>query len=76
MCMDVKYFYLNNQMNRDKYIMIQISMVPQEFVEEYNLAKKAHNGYIYARVTKIMYGIPQAVKISHDELVKHLYSYG
>ena len=24
MCMDIKYFYLNNQMNRGKYIMIQI----------------------------------------------------
>ena len=29
MCMDVKGFYLNNQMDRDKYIMIQISMIPQ-----------------------------------------------
>ena len=33
MCMDVKYFHLKNQMDRDKYIMIQISMIPQEFVE-------------------------------------------
>ena len=33
MCMDVNDFYLNNQMDRDKYIMIQISMIPQEFAE-------------------------------------------
>ena len=52
MCMDVKYFYLNNHMDRDKYIMIQISMIPQDFVEKYNLAEKSSNGYIYARVTK------------------------
>ena len=38
MCMEVKYFYLNNQMDRYEYIMIQISMIPQEFVDKYNLA--------------------------------------
>ena len=50
--MDVKYFYLNNQMDRDEYIMIKISMMPQSFVEIYNLTEKSHNGYIYTRVTK------------------------
>ena len=54
MCMDIKGFYLNNQMDRDKYILIQLSMIPQEFVEKYNLKEKAHNGYTYARVTKGM----------------------
>ena len=39
MCMDVKYFYLNNQMYRDKYILIHISMIPQEFVENIILQK-------------------------------------
>ena len=34
MCMDVKYFFLNNQMDRAEYIMIQISMIQQEFVEK------------------------------------------
>ena len=29
MYIDVKYFYLNNQMDRGKCIMIQISMIPQ-----------------------------------------------
>ena len=29
MCMDVKYFYLNNHMDREEYIMIHISMTPQ-----------------------------------------------
>ena len=75
MCMDVKDFYLNNQMYRDKYIMIQISMVPQEFAEIYNLTEKEHNGYIYARVTKGIYGLPQAVRIAYDYLLKHIETY-
>ena len=63
-------------MDRDEYIVIQISIVPQEFVEKYDLAEKSHNGYIYARVTNGMYGLPQAVQISYDAMLKHLDPYG
>ena len=45
-CMNVKDFYLKNQMDRGEYIMIQISMIPQEFLEEYNIAEN-HTMYIY-----------------------------
>ena len=58
MCMDVKYFYLNNHMSRTEYVMLQISMIPQEFVDKYNLTEKSHHGYIFARVTKGIYGPP------------------
>ena len=57
--MDVKYFYLNNQIYRAEYITIQISMIPNVFLEKYNFKEKSHNGYIFARVTKGMHGIPQ-----------------
>ena len=40
-----------------------------------NLAEKAQNGYIYARVTKGIYGPPQAGRIEHEYLVKHLEPY-
>ena len=76
MCMDVKYFYLNKQMERAEYITIYISMIPQEFVDKYNLTEKSHNGYIFTRVTKGMYGLPQSVRIIHNVLVKHLNPYG
>ena len=33
MRMDVKYFYLNSQMDREEYITIHILMIPQEFVK-------------------------------------------
>ena len=63
-------------MGMDENITIQISMIPQEFVEKYNLAEKSHNGCIYARVTTVMYGLPQAGRIAYDSLVKHLDPYG
>ena len=47
-------------------------MIPQEFVDKYNLKGKAQNGYIFERVTKGMYVIPQAWIIAHDALVQHL----
>ena len=76
MCMDVKDFYLNNMMDSAEYIMIQIAMVPREFLDKYNLQEKSHNGYTYARVTKGIYRLPQEEHISHDALVKHLDPYG
>ena len=56
--------------------MIQISMMPHEFVDNYNITEKSHNGYIFTRVTKGIYGLPQSGQITHDALVKHLEPYG
>ena len=53
--MDVKDFYLKNQVDRAEYIIVQISMIPQEFVDKHNLTEKAHNGYMFERVTKGIY---------------------
>ena len=55
--------------------MIQISMIPQEFVDKYNLTEKANNGCIFERVAKGMYGLQQTGRISHDALVKNLDPY-
>ena len=64
--MDVKYFYLNNLMDRAGYIMIQILRIPQEFIIAYDIKEKVHNGYISARLTKNMYVIPQAGKLASE----------
>ena len=72
MCMDVNDVYLNNHMDSVEYIMVQKSMIPQELVNKYNLKETSNNGYIFARVTNWMYGLPQAGRIAHDALVQHL----
>ena len=51
-------------------------MIPQDFVEKYNLKGKSHIGSILALVTNGMYGFPQSGRISHDALVKDLEPYG
>ena len=73
--MDVKYFYLNNRIDLEEYIMIHTSIIPEKFMTSYNLKGKVHNGYILARVTNGMYGLPQAVSMAHDALFQHLVLY-
>ena len=74
--MDIKWFYVNKNMYKSEYIMMQIYMVPQKFVEKYNFKEKAHNKYILARITEVIYGLPQEVRIAHYSLVNHLEPYG
>ena len=74
--MNLKDFYLKKIVNRAEYIMIQIAMIPQEFVEKYNLQEKEHHGNIYAKVIKVIYGLPQSGRISNDALVKRPDPYG
>ena len=58
--MDAKYFYLNKHMDRAEYIMIHTSMIPEEFMNAYNLKDKVNNGYIFERFTKGVYCLLQA----------------
>ena len=74
--MDVKDFYLYNCMDQAEYIRIHISMIPKEFVIVYNLQEKVQNGYIFARVTNGMYGLPQEGQITNYTLLQHLAPYG
>ena len=76
MSMDIKYFYLNDFMDRSENIIMHISMIPQEFIDKYNLKYKVHNEYIFVQVTKGVYVLPQSGRIVHDSLVKHLAPFG
>ena len=74
--MDIKYFYLNDFMDRSEYKVSQVSMIPQELIIAYNLKYNIHNGYIIAQRTKKMYGIVHAGKMTQDALVQNLTPYG
>ena len=41
----------------------------------YNFKNKVHNWYIIERATKGIYGLPQAGRITHDNLIHHLSPY-
>jgi hypothetical protein len=72
MGMDIKDFYLNTILPNPEYVRIPISIIPEEFIEAYNLWEFVHEGYVYVEVTGGMYGLPQAGRIANDELIPRL----
>jgi hypothetical protein len=76
MCVDLKDFYLNNDMKIYKYIRIPVEMIPEEFNITYNLTPLICNGFLYAEVCKGTYGLPQAGKIAQNCLTKVLDPWG
>jgi hypothetical protein len=76
MTMDIKDFYLNTPMNRYKYMMIPVSLIPKTIFDQYKLGPLAQNGHVYVEIRKGMYGLPQAGKIANDALVPYLALHG
>ena len=77
MCMiDVKNFYLNTPMPHPEYMSIPIDLIPPEIIAEYKLEDIVHNGRVYVRINKGMYGLPQAGRLANDLLAKRLGKHG
>eukprot|EP00957_Ditylum_brightwellii_P046485 3527710-Ditylum_brightwellii.AAC.1 len=74
--LDIKDFYLNTDLETPEYMRLPITLIPQEIIEQYNLTPLVHNEYIYLKITKGIYGLPQAGRIAHDLLVKNLAPHG
>jgi len=43
--------------------------LPDTIIKQYNLRELEHNGTIYVKIQKGMYGLPQAGRIANDKLV-------
>eukprot|EP00957_Ditylum_brightwellii_P009149 692015-Ditylum_brightwellii.AAC.1 len=74
--LDIKDFYLNTPMEQYEYIKILFHLVPNEIKEQYDLNKLVHNDFIFVEVRKGMYGLPQAGRITHDQLKLYLSKFG
>jgi hypothetical protein len=57
MTMDLGNFDLGTLLDCPEYICIKLSTIPQEFIEEYNLLRFAHNRWVFFECTKRMYGL-------------------
>ena len=56
---------------------IQISVIPQEIINKYSLLAIVDNKvFVYIKIVKGMYGLKQAIIITHQEIIKHLAPYG
>ena len=47
---------------------INLSDIPQEFIEEYDLTQAVHNGWIHFEILRGCYGLPQSGILANDLL--------
>ena len=76
MTADIGNFYLDTPMPRPEYLFLPVSIIPQHIMTTYNLHDLTHNNKIYIQINKGMYGLPQAGKLAHDQLIDHLLPHG
>ncbi|KAL7476238.1 hypothetical protein ACHAW6_002113 [Cyclotella cf. meneghiniana] len=74
--MDIKDFYLNIPMERPKFMHLKYDILPLEIITKYGLAQKVLDGWVYARIEKGMYGLPQAGLLVNNFLASHLDTHG
>ena len=77
MTMDISNFYLMTPLKHPEYIRVKINDLPTEIINEYKLHNKVTNkGFVYIKVTKGMYSLPQAGLLSNELLEKRLNKHG
>lgn len=77
MTMDISIFYLNTPLKRPKYLLIKLSDILLEIVQEYKLNNiGTDDGYVYVEATQGMYGLPQAGLLANTLLEKRLKKHG
>jgi hypothetical protein len=67
---DIKIFYLNTPLGRFEFMVINLSSLPQETIDKYDLIELAQDGKVYIEIQKGMYGLPQAGIIA-NKLLQH-----
>jgi hypothetical protein len=69
---DITKNYLNTPVGRFEYMVINLSSLPQETIEKYDLNELAHGGKVYIEIQKGMYGLPQAGILANELLQRNL----
>ena len=73
---DIKDFYLNSLLESFEYMRILFDILPQDIIIQYELnSMVAEDGFVYIEVRGGIYGLPQAGRLAHDDLVTHLAQY-
>jgi hypothetical protein len=63
-------------MDRYEYMRIPIDMIPTVIMDKYNLRPLIHKGFVFVKIRRGMYGLPQAGRLANDQLIKHLGPHG
>ena len=74
--MDVSKFYLSSPMEHPEFMRMPIKIIPQKIIDQCNLLDIDDDGWVYIRIKKGMYGLPQAGKLTNNLLVERLRTAG
>jgi hypothetical protein len=72
MTANLSNFHLETPTDDNKYMRIPVWVVPDTFMQEYNLEKLIVNGFLYVEIRKGMYSLPKSGRIANDRLTKFL----
>ena len=72
MGINLKDFYLNIPIEIYEYMIVSITMIPQDIIPEYKLNDIVHEGIVFDKIRKGMYGLPQAGRLTSNKLVQRL----
>ena len=72
MCLDIKNFYLCAPLERYEYMRMKLTDFPDHIVQQYDLARKAKNGFVYIEIRRSIYGLPQSGRLANDFLREKL----
>ena len=70
--MDISNFYLCSPLGKPEYMRMPIKLTQNEIIDKYNLKRFEHDGWVYIKIVKGMYGLPQAGKIANELLQQRL----
>ena len=74
---DIQHFYLNNDLPDPEYMRLPISIIPQDFIDVYNLTTLVDDQvWVSFRIDKGMYGLKQTGIIANESLVKNMAPFG
>jgi hypothetical protein len=65
-------FYLMTELKQPKYGRVKLADIPEEIIDKYQLHEKVKNGWVYFKVVRGMYSLPQSGSNSHNELEEQL----
>ena len=76
MCLDIKNLYLTAALNYLEYMKMPLAVFPDWIKHQYNLDEHAHNGQVYLRLKRAVWGLPQAGIQANKPLQKQLAPHG
>ena len=67
---DIKNFYLGTPMNEYEYMKMPLKMFPEHVRKQYNLMEHVKNRYVYLKIQRAIYGLPQVGRLANLQLKK------